>query len=35
MRDGGFVMISDHLITPGVALKDYQWFLERWGQIRL
>jgi len=34
MQDGGLVMIPDHLITPGVALHDYQWFLERWGKIR-
>ncbi|MCL1887295.1 MAG: uroporphyrinogen decarboxylase family protein [Kiritimatiellaeota bacterium] len=35
MRDGGFVMMPDHLITPGVALKDYQWFLKRWAEIRV
>ena len=35
MRDGGFMLLPDHLITPGVALKDYQWYLERVGQIRL
>ena len=34
MADGGYFMMPDHLITPGVALKDYQWFLERWAQIR-
>ena len=35
MRDGGFFMLPDHLIHPGVSLKDYQWYLERVGQIRL
>jgi len=35
IRDGGFVMMPDHLITPGVALSDYQWFLDRWKQIRV
>ena len=35
MHDGGFFMMPDHLITPGVALKDYQWFLERWSKIKL
>ena len=29
MADGGFVLMPDHLITPGVALKDFQWYLEQ------
>ena len=35
MQDGGFMLLPDHHITPGVSLKDYQWFLERVGKIRL
>ena len=35
MREGGFIMVPDHLITPGVALQDYQWYLERVREIRL
>ena len=31
----GFMMMPDHLITPGVALDDYRWFLNRWRQIQL
>ncbi len=34
MRDGGFMMMPDHLITPGVALDDYRWFLDRWRAMR-
>ncbi len=35
MHEGGFIMVPDHLITPGVALQDYQWYLERVRAIRL
>ena len=35
MHDGGYVMMPDHLITPGVSLSEYQWFIERWGKIKL
>ena len=35
MREGGFLMMPDHLITPGVALKDYQWYLDRVRESRL
>lgn len=34
MKEGGFMMMPDHLITPGVSLEDYRWFLERWRKIR-
>jgi len=34
MREGGFLMMPDHLITPGVALDDYVWYLERVRQLR-
>lgn len=35
MADGGFIILPDHLITPGVALNDYRWYLERVREIRL
>lgn len=35
MREGGFILLPDHLITPGVALADYQWYLNRVREIRL
>ncbi len=35
MRDGGFILLPDHLITPGVALDDYKWFLDQVRAIRL
>jgi hypothetical protein len=35
MKDGGFLLMPDHLITPGVALEDYKWYLERVRQIKL
>lgn len=31
VRDGGFLMEPDHLITPGVPLEDYKYYL---GQVR-
>jgi uroporphyrinogen-III decarboxylase len=34
MKDGGFMMMPDHLITPGVALADYRWYLERVRKLR-
>ena len=34
MKEGGFVILPDHLITPGVALKDYQSYLEKVRAIR-
>jgi hypothetical protein len=35
MKEGGFMMMPDHLITPGVSLEMYRWFLDRWSRIRL
>jgi len=35
MKEGGFIMMPDHLITPGVALDDYIWYLERVREMRL
>jgi len=34
MQEGGFIMMPDHLITPGVALDDYRWYLERVRELR-
>ena len=34
MKDGGYMMMPDHLITPGVALADYQWYLDRVRKLR-
>ncbi len=35
MREGGFVMMPDHLITPGVPLDDYKYYLDRVRTLRL
>ena len=29
MKEGGYILAPDHLITPGVSLRDYQAFLDR------
>ncbi|MBI3991486.1 MAG: hypothetical protein HY350_04980, partial [Candidatus Omnitrophica bacterium] len=34
MRDGGFVVMPDHLITPGVSLENYKYYLERIRALR-
>ena len=34
MKDGGYMLMPDHLITPGVALADYQWYLDRVRELR-
>ena len=34
MKEGGFIIMPDHLITPGVALDDYIWYLERIRELR-
>jgi len=34
MKEGGFILMPDHLITPGVALEDYIWYLERIRNLR-
>ncbi len=34
MRDGGFMMMPDHLITPGVSLEDYKWYIEQVRELR-
>ncbi len=35
MRQGGYLPMPDHLITPGVPLDDYRWYLDQVRQIRL
>jgi len=35
MEDGGFIVLPDHGITPGVALDDYRWYLDQVRKIRL
>ena len=34
MKEGGFIVMPDHLITPGVALDDYRWYLDRVRELR-
>lgn len=34
MQDGGYIMMPDHLITPGVALADYQRYLDQVRNLR-
>ncbi len=35
MRDGGFIIMPDHLITPGTSLDNYRYYLERIRTLRL
>ena len=35
MADGGFLLMPDHLITPGVPLADYQYYLDRVRDLRI
>jgi len=34
MKDGGFIMVPDHLITPGVSLDMYRWYLDQVRALR-
>jgi uroporphyrinogen decarboxylase len=34
MKEGGFIIMPDHLITPGVPLEDYKYYLEQVRQLR-
>jgi uroporphyrinogen decarboxylase len=34
MKDGGFLLMPDHLITPGVPLDDYRYYLDRIRSLR-
>ena len=34
MKEGGFIMMPDHLITPGVPLDDYRYYLDKIRELR-
>jgi len=34
MKEGGFVLMPDHLITPGTSIENYRYFLERMRVLR-
>lgn len=34
MKEGGFILLPDHLITPGVSLEMYRWYLDQVREIR-
>lgn len=34
MKEGGYLLMPDHLITPGVPLADYQYYLEQVRALR-
>jgi len=29
MKEGGFILMPDHLITPGTSLENYRYYLDR------
>ncbi len=35
MKEGGFVLMPDHLITPDTSLEDYKYYLDRVRRLRL
>jgi uroporphyrinogen decarboxylase len=35
MQDGGFIITTDHAVTPGVSLDDYRWYLDQVRGLRL
>ena len=35
MKEGGFVPLPDHLITPGTSLRDYQYYLDKMRAVRV
>ncbi|MDP7399437.1 MAG: uroporphyrinogen decarboxylase family protein [Lentisphaeria bacterium] len=35
MRDGGFIVLPDHYITPATSLADYKYYLDRIRTLRL
>lgn len=35
MKDGGYIMMPDHHITPDVSLRNYKYYLERVRELRL
>ncbi len=34
MKDGGFLVMPDHLITPGTSLENYKYYLSRIRELR-
>jgi len=34
MKEGGFVLLPDHLITPGTSLENYKYYLDRVRNLR-
>jgi len=34
MKEGGFVPLPDHLITPGTSIEDYRYYLDRMRGLR-
>lgn len=34
MKEGGFVLMPDHLITPGTSLENYKYYLDRVRKLR-
>ncbi|MFZ4398241.1 MAG: uroporphyrinogen decarboxylase family protein, partial [Kiritimatiellia bacterium] len=34
MKEGGFVMLTDHLVTPGASLANYKYYLDRVRALR-
>ena len=34
MKEGGFVLMPDHLITPGTSLENYKYYLDRVRHLR-
>ena len=35
MKDGGYVVMPDHLITPGTSLENYKYYLQKIRTLRL
>ena len=35
MKEGGYVVMPDHLITPGTSLENYKYYLEKIRSLRL
>jgi len=34
LKDGGYILMPDHLITPGVSLEMYKWYLDQVRNLR-
>ena len=34
MKEGGYVMLTDHLVTPGASLANYKYYLDRVRALR-